>query len=152
MTTIEKSVVVSAPVERVWEAIEDVSSYVSRLEPHTLSFEIVPPGPLSVGQKIHALVAAGKRKFEVFSEVTEVIPGRRMVETHVPNDFFRRMVETVTLEPASNGTLVRFEAEYEPRGFRAWVLAAIFARRAMERNFATTLSNLKKSFEASLPR
>ncbi|MGI0078671.1 MAG: hypothetical protein ACRECH_03530 [Nitrososphaerales archaeon] len=85
--------------------------YVSRFEPHTLSFEITPPGPLSVGQKIHAIVVAGRRKVEAYSEVTEIIHGKKVVETHVTNNFFRKMVEIVILESTPDGTLVNFTAD-----------------------------------------
>ncbi len=85
MPTIQKAVVLPAPVEKVWNIFDNITLYASRLEPHTLSFEITPPGPPSVGQKIHAVVAAGKRNVEVYSEVTEVVPGKKVVETHVPN-------------------------------------------------------------------
>jgi len=150
MATMRESVVISAPVERVWSVFEDLSAYASKLEPHTLSFELEPPGPPSVGQKIHAFVALGRRKVEVFSEITEVIHGKKIVETHVPNYFLRRMVETVTLDPVPHGTLVTFVAEYEPNGFKARVFSLVW-RRATERNFSTTLSNLKKLLEANLP-
>jgi len=145
MTTIRRSIAVSAPPEAVWKTMEDINSYVSKFEPHTLSFETAPSGPLSVGQKVHAVVAGGRRgTVDIFSEITEVVPGKKVVETVHPNDFFRRMVETVTLEPAPEGTKVVFEVEYEPRGIVSW----FFARRALGRNFAATLSNLKRAFEA----
>ncbi|MEM3647260.1 MAG: hypothetical protein QW334_03845 [Thermofilum sp.] len=51
--------------EVVWSVFEDAASYMSRLEPHALSFEVMPPGPVSVGQKIRVVVAAGRRKVEV---------------------------------------------------------------------------------------
>lgn len=50
---------VAAPPETVWDAMEDIGAYVRKFEPHTLSFEVTSPGPLSVGQKVHAVVAGG---------------------------------------------------------------------------------------------
>ncbi|MEM3647261.1 MAG: hypothetical protein QW334_03850 [Thermofilum sp.] len=72
-----------------------------------------------------------------------MVPGRRIVETHIPNNFFRRMVEIVTLEPEAGGTLANFTAEYETKGFKSRILDFMFVRRSMDRNFAVTFSNLE---------
>jgi len=148
LATVRRSTVVFASPEEVWKAMEDINSYVAKFEPHTLSFETDPSGPLSVGQKVHAVVAGGRKgTVDISSEITEVVPGKKVVETVRPNEFFRRMVETVTLGPAHEGTRVSIEVEYEPKGIVSW----FFARRALGRNFAATLSNVKKAFEADSP-
>jgi hypothetical protein len=148
-----------AQIERVWAFFEDLEIYVRKFEPHTLSIEITPPGQLSLGQKIHAFVdAGGGRKVEVFSEITELIPEKKLVETHLPNNFFKKLVETVTLEEiaAKEGigsirvsTLIKFNTYYELNGIRPTILSWLFASRTMSRNFAISLNNLKAAIESS---
>ncbi len=58
------------------------------------------------------------------------------------------MVEIVTLEPTPDGTLVIFTVEYETKGLKSKILDLLFARRAMQRNFTATFSNLKNLIEA----
>jgi uncharacterized membrane protein len=143
-----KAITIAAPQERVWGAFQDLDRYVRMLEPHVLSLELTPPGPLAIGQKIHAKVRAGRMTVEAYSEITEIVPMRRIVETHVPNDFFKRMVEIHTLEAVPGGTSVIISVYYQTRGLRAKVLDLVFARRALSRNFGTTMSNLKTSLES----
>lgn len=147
MTTIQKSMTLPAPLERVWPIFENWALYVVKLNPHILSYEVTPPGPLSVGQKVHTIIRAFGRNNEIYFEFTEVIPGKKIVQTHVPSNPWRKTVETLTLESVPEGTLLSLTTEYELKGLLWKIMDRLFIRRAMGKDYAATISNLKSLFE-----
>jgi hypothetical protein len=80
----------------------------------------------------------GGRELESLVEVSEYEPDRafalRMVEGALPIHL------RITLEPASNGTLMRFNAFGQPTG--PMRLAQPLLRRALQRQFAEHCANL----------
>lgn len=147
MTTIQKSMRLPASIDRVWPICENLASYVVKLNPHILSYEVMPPGPLSVGQKVHTVIRAFGRNNEMNFEFTEVIPRKKIVQTHVPSGPWRKTVETFTLESIPEGTLVSITTEYELKGLLWRIMDLLLVRRSMGKSYAATLFNLKALFE-----
>ena len=146
---VEVEIKLDSPLEKVWSVLENPDEYIQRLDPRVLTYELDPPGRISVGQKVHTTVLVrGNRNAQSFSEVTEVVPKQKIVNTHTPNRLFAQSRETLTLEPVKDGTLVRVRVDYEPNGLRAKILSVLFARRVLSKNIRTTLFNLRRLVES----
>lgn len=147
MPTIEQTVDVAAPVETVWSIVTD-STLLPKLVPDILSNEADPPGPATVGQKGHAVGKIGGRRAEFFTQVTEVVPNKRVVISQRPGGLFKTFSSTVILEPSKKGTRTSQKFQYEASmGYLGKALSAILVNRSINKNAKAFLANVKELAE-----
>jgi carbon monoxide dehydrogenase subunit G len=147
MSKIEKTVEISASPETVWSIIAD-PTYFTKLVPDLISYEVDPPGMAVVGQKAHGTGKLAGRKVEIFSEITEVVPNRRIVTRQRPGGLFKTFQGTSSLEPTTRGTHATSSLEYEPSmGYLGKVLSKVVVGRVLRKNVNASLANLKEIAE-----
>ena len=95
------TVEISASPERVWNIIAHPTN-LPKLAPYVLSSEFDPPGLMTVGAKGHAIGRMAGRKVEVFAEVMEAEPSRRLALKQRPGGLLKSLSTTVTLEPSAS--------------------------------------------------
>ncbi len=147
MPTIEQTVDVAAPVETVWSIVTD-PTLLPKLVPDIISNESDPPGMVHVGQKGHAVGKIAGRRTEFFSEVTEVVPNKRVVISQRPGGLFKTFSSTVTLEPSKKGTRASQKFQYEASmGYLGKALSALLVNRTINKNAKAFLVNAKELAE-----
>jgi uncharacterized protein YndB with AHSA1/START domain len=147
MPTVEQTVDIAAPVETVWSILAD-PALIPKLIPDIISNESEPAGTVTVGQKGHAIGKMGGRRTEFFTEVTEVVPNKKIVIAQRPGGLFKTFTSTVALEPYKKGTRATQEFHYEASmGYLGKAFSAIFVNRTINRNAKAYLTNAKELAE-----
>ncbi len=147
MATVEQTVDIAASPETVWSIIAD-PSYVPKLAPDILSNEVDPPGLATVGQKSRSTGKIAGRKVEVFTEVTEVQPNRKLVFSQRPGGLFKSFSVNITLEPTKKGTRATQQFRFEPSmGYLGKALSSLLVNRAVKKNATAFLKNTKEIAE-----
>ncbi len=147
MTTVEQTVDIAAPLETVWNIVCD-PTLLPKLIPDIISNEVTPAGMATVGQKGHAVGKIGGRKTEIFTEVTEAVPNKKLVFSQRPGGLFKTFSTTITLEPSKKGTRTTQEFHYEPSmGYLGKALSAILVTRTVNKNAKAYLVNVKELAE-----
>ncbi len=147
MPRIEDSAEISATPGTVWSVIAD-PSMLPKLVPDIISSEADPAGMATVGQKGHFIGKMGGRRVEIFTEVAEVVPNRKVVFRQRPGGLFTEFTNTVSLEPSKKGTRVSQELRYETSmGYLGKAISALVANRTIKKNSKAYLSNLKELAE-----
>jgi uncharacterized protein YndB with AHSA1/START domain len=147
MPTIEQTVDIAAPAETVWSIVAD-PTLLPKLVPDIISSESEPSGMATVGQKGHAFGKIGGRRTEIFSEVTEVVPNKKLVFSQRPGGLFKTLSVTVRLEPSKKGTRATQEFHYEASmGYLGKALSAILVNRTVNKNAKAFLVNVKELAE-----
>jgi uncharacterized protein YndB with AHSA1/START domain len=145
--TIEQTVDIAAPLETVWNIVAD-PTLLPKLVPDIISNESEPSGMAAVGQKGHAVGKIGGRRTEFFSEVSEVIPNKKIVISQRPGGLFKTFSSTVTLEPSKKGTRASQEFRYEPSmGYLGKALSTLLVNRSINKNAKAFLVNVKELAE-----
>ncbi len=147
MPIFEQTVDIAAPVETVWSIIADPTLF-PKLVPDIISNTAEPPGMATVGQKFHSVGKIGGRRAELFSEITEVVPKKKIVRTGRPGGLLKTSSNTLTLEPSKIGTRVNQKLEFEPSlGYLGKAITAVFANRTFKKNAKAYIANLKELAE-----
>ncbi len=147
MPTVEQTVDIAAPIETVWSIVTD-STIVPKLVPDIISNESDPPGMAVLGQKGHAIGKIGGRRTEFFSEVTELVPNKKIVLSQRPGGLFKKFSSAVTLVPSKRGTLATQKFEYEASmGYLGKALSAILVNRTVNKNAKGFLVNVRELAE-----
>ncbi len=147
MPRIEDSVEISATPETVWSIAAD-PSMLPKLVPDVISSEVDPPGMSAVGQKGHFIGKMAGRKVEMFTEVAEAVPNKKLVFRQRPGGLFTEFTNTVSLEPSKKGTRVKQEFQFETSmGYLGKAISAIVANRTIKKNSKAYLSNLRELAE-----
>jgi uncharacterized protein YndB with AHSA1/START domain len=145
--TIEQTVDIAAPLETVWNIVAD-PTLLPKLIPDIISNESEPSGMVTVGQKGHAVGKIGGRRTEFFSEVSEVVPNKKIVISQRPGGLFKTFSSTVTLEPTKKGTRASQEFRYEPSmGYLGKALSSLLVNRSINKNTKAFLVNVKELAE-----
>jgi len=143
MATVEQTVDIAASPETVWSIITDPSN-LPKLVPDLISNEVDPPGRAAVGQKGHAV----GRRVDIFTEVTEVQPNKKLAFSQRPGGLFKSFSNTVTLAPTKTGTRATQTTKYEPSlGYLGKVLSSLVVSRSIEKNVKAFLTNTKEIAE-----
>lgn len=147
MATVERTVDIAASPETVWSIIAD-PSYLPKLVPDLISNEVDPPGVAAVGQKGHAVGKIAGRRVDIFTEVTEVQPNKKLAFSQRPGGLFKSFSNTVTLTPTKTGTRATQTTKYEPSlGYLGKVLSSLVVSRSIEKNAKAFLTNTKEIAE-----
>jgi len=144
---VKGTVEISASPERVWNIIAHPTN-LPKLAPYVLSSEFDPPGLMTVGAKGHAIGRMAGRKVEVFAEVMEAEPSRRLALKQRPGGLLKSLSTTVTLEPTPKGTLATEEFQFEvSMGHLGKALSGLVVNRSIRKNAIDYLKNLKEIAE-----
>jgi carbon monoxide dehydrogenase subunit G len=102
----------------------------------------------TVGQKGHAIGKIAGRKMEIFSEVSELVPNKRLVISQRPGGLFKTFSSTVSMEPSAKGTRVAQKVQYEASmGYLGKALGTIVVNRTVNKNAKSFLVNVKELAE-----
>ncbi len=147
MASVEQTLDISAPPETVWGILAD-PSFVPKLVPAILTNEVDPPGMATLGQKGHTVGKLAGRRVEFFTEVTEIVPNKKLVLTQRPGGLFKAFSNTLTIEPSKKGTRATQKFWYEPSmGYLGKALSSILVNRTIKKNAKAFLTNLKEVAE-----
>ena len=145
MPSVERSLTINAPPERVYEAFVDHSRWLE-WNPHMREMRPLSEGPLAPG--FRARLAAKLNPFASTWEVTEVNPGRSFA--WASSSFFPglRLVFDHIAEGADGGTRATIRIDVEgPLAFPAWLAGGFFGRNFLGRS----LGALKRMLEGQAP-
>ncbi len=144
---------IDAPVERVWDAIEDLS-LIPRYHPVVGSVECEPGRTRRApGVAYKCIVPEGRHKGWCVERVVEHVPLRRTTVAFSEDSWgMRRMLgeflAVTTVEAQADGaTVVRLEAYYDPPGLRMRLMNTLFVRRIMRKRAMLTIDGFKRLIE-----
>ncbi len=143
MARVEASVVISRPVEEVFAFAtnpENDSLWQTGGQDMGTAYD----GPMRVGAKAQGESQYLGRRFEWTSEVTEYEPNKKL-KTEIAFGSILAKIGTV-FDPVEGGTKVTMDIEGEVGGF--FKLAEPIVVRIIQRDFETSLANLKDILEA----
>ena len=145
-------VVVQASPERIWGILEDSQSNLSRLWPMVKSVEI--DGIERVGVVRRCEVEFTGQSGHTVERCIESVPNRKLAHSIEQDSFgFSRMLSdfwfAFVLEPRGpEGTTVRVETHFEPKGLRGRIMSTLMAKRKFGELRETALGNLKRLAES----
>ena len=112
----ESSTEINAPLETIWEAVNDPEEW-SQWVPSIKKVEIVSKGPLGVGEQVRVIAKAGIT-VKLLMTITEFVPKQRVImEGKILG---AKLVRSYTLESLNHKT--RFTASGEVSGPTAWLI------------------------------
>ena len=143
MAKLEKTITIKAPVEKVFNYIDD-STNLPEIWPSLVEVTDVQPLP-NGGHTIRWVYKMAGMRFKGTSEITEYVPNQRMVSK---SKVGVESTQTWTFQPAADGTKVIFGVEYTVPIPLLGKLAEAFIVRMNDREGDLTLANLKARMEA----
>src|SRR5580698_589411 len=142
MSKVQLIFQVNASGTTIWEVLMD-PLYLSKLYPDVLSTEVEPPGRNFVGQKIHTIARAGRRRIEIFGETVELVTEKKIVSRNRPGGLFKSFESVIMLQPKGTGTEVKASLEYElSMGYLGKVFNVVMLERAVTDNLTAYSRNL----------
>ena len=142
MTTIERTIVIKAPVKQVFSYLED-PLHLPEIWPSLVEVKDVQPLPKG-GHRYHWLYKMAGLRFEGETETIEFVPEKHFVAKstgQIPAKF------DYTFTPENGATKVEVKTEYEIPQKLLGKLAEPFVRKLNEREADTFLANLKDRVE-----
>ena len=133
MTKIEKSIVIEAPVEKVFAFVNDFDNYINASSPE-MEMEILSrdEGPQRVGFKTKVRSKLGDQVLEVEVETTEFVENER-ISMRQKGGTMKKLLMTDLFEPTDEGTKWTSIVEYElPYSLLGRLIDKLKVRRAME--------------------
>jgi len=113
LTRIEKSIVIKAPVEKVFAFVTDFDNFLKASSPE-IKMEILSrdESPQRVGDIVKVKVKIGNQEYEADMETTEFVKNKRHV-VQQKGGAFKKVVMTDRFEPTDEGTKWTSIMEYE---------------------------------------
>jgi uncharacterized protein YndB with AHSA1/START domain len=142
MPTVERTVTVDQPNEKVWTYLSDFRS-TEEWDPPTISTVRIS-GDGGVGTRYHNVSKVLGTEQDVTYEVTEYVEGSRLQLAGDAGSV--KLLDTITVEPDGNGTAVTYRAEFTPEG------AAKLAEPLMPAALKLLADRVAKSLEDKLNR
>jgi uncharacterized protein YndB with AHSA1/START domain len=142
MTTIEKSIVIEAPVKQVFSYLEE-PEHLPEIWPSMVEVKDVATVPTG-GHRFHWIYKMAGKRFEGDAETLEFELDRHLVRKStgaVPSTF------DYTFTPENGGTRIDMKADYEIPESLLGKLAKPFLLKLNEREAETVLANLKDRLE-----
>jgi hypothetical protein len=144
---IESVVEIAARPEQVYDVLTD-TSYIIKIFRDAISVSVDPPGRSVVGQKYNLIGKAGRRKIDIFLEVTELVPNAKVVTVQRPGAIFKAFRQVTVLEPRAGRTEARTTFEYElSLGYIGKILNAILVERLIRENLVAYSKAVKELSE-----
>lgn len=142
MATIEKSIVIEAPVEQVFEYLTD-PEHLPEIWPSMVEVRDVETLP-NGGHRYHWVYSMAGKRFEGDSETVEIEPNSHFLSKTtggIPAAF------DYTFTPENGHTKIDVKTDYELPQSLLGKLAEPFLRKLNERESDTFLANLKDRLE-----
>jgi uncharacterized membrane protein len=143
MIKVENSVVISRPVDEVFEFVSNIENLPQWAGP-VLEAKQTSDGPIRVGTKQTQVAQFLGRRIETSHEVTEYEPNKKLSTKTTSGPLPMEM--HCILEPAEEGTRVSLEGNVEAGGF--FKLAEPIVGRMLKRQTTSDAANLKDLLEA----
>ena len=146
MAHVEKSIFISAPVEKVFDYAAEPNNYPTYIRNCVEIWER-SEGPVGIGTTCRELSALpGGMKSKCINKIIEYDrPSRLVIET---TDGVRLTI-VYKLEPKDDGTLFRMTGDWTMGGkFLTWLLDKLFIGRFIVGNFADSVEKLKAVMES----
>ena len=147
LTRVEKSIVIRAPLGKVWEmlALDRMPVWMDDLRSVEYTSEVrAPEDKYRVGASAH-WVKVEKEEFDV--EIIESLENQKITFRTSPVHGVC-MIATFAVKPAEAGTEMAYVVDYEmPWSFLGKILGKLFVRRALEKDIEGELENLKSVLE-----
>ncbi|PUA80135.1 SRPBCC family protein [Nocardioides currus] len=112
MPSVERTITVDQPVERVWTYISDWTN-TEEWDPPTVRTERTS-GDGGVGTRYHNVSKFLGSEQEVDYEVKELVENQRMQLAGDAGSL--TLLDTITLRPTASGTELTYHAEFTPHG------------------------------------
>ena len=129
---------IGAPAEKVYGVLVDYRQHHPRILPPAFSDYAVKRGGVGEGTVVAFKLKTGGRTRDFRVQVAEPQPGRVLMES----DMKSTLVTTFTVDPASDGSRVRIETNWQgARGFGG-LMERLFAPRVMQKLFTDELDRL----------
>jgi uncharacterized membrane protein len=142
VTTIERSIVIEAPVKEVFSYLDE-PGHLPEIWPSMVEIKEVEPLPTG-GHRFHWVYKMAGMRFEGDAETVVFEPDRHIVRKstgHFPSTF------DYTFTPENGRTKLEVKADYEAPESLLGKFAEPFIRKLNEREADTFLGNLKDRME-----
>lgn len=146
------SIVVQAPVSKVWEIIDNIS-LIPNYHPEVGKVDLITgQSKRALGVKYQCSVLEG-RKGSCIEEVVEYIPQQKL-STAMSQDSWGIdkmladfVVDTIVHPINEHSCTLQFDAYYNPLGFRNKVLNTLMLRRAFKKRSLSVMQGIKRLAE-----
>lgn len=148
MTRIERSIVIEAPVEKVFAFVNDLDNFI-KAQPSEMKMEVLSrdEGPQRVGFTVKTRVKIGDQVWEVEVETTEFVENER-VSMRQTGGAMKKMLMTDTFEPADGGTKWTAIVEYElPYSLLGKLIDKLKFRKELEKSSDYYVNKMKELIE-----
>jgi ribosome-associated toxin RatA of RatAB toxin-antitoxin module len=148
LAKIEKSIVIEAPVEKVFAFVTDFDNFLKASSPE-IKMEILSrdESPQKVGDIIKVKVKIGDQMFEADMETTEFVKNKKHV-VRQKGGAFKKMVLTDTFEPTDGGTKWTTIMEYElPYSLLGKLIDKLKVRKEIEKGSDHYVNKTKELIE-----
>jgi hypothetical protein len=143
LSRIQSVILIDAKPQEVYDVLTN-TDYIVKIFRDAVSVEVDPPGRSVVGQKYHLIGKAGRRKIDINLEVTELVPGQKVVTTQRPGGIFREFRQVTTLELRAGKTEARTTFDYQlSLGYIGKILNAILVERLISENLEAYSATVK---------
>jgi uncharacterized protein YndB with AHSA1/START domain len=143
---IEGEIVIGRPVEGVFDFVADERNE-PRYNAQMRRVEKISDGPIGLGTQYQAEVLSGRQVVPMVIEVTGYERPRRLASTTRMSSMDIRY--TLTFEPVSEGTRMRWVGDVEPKGFLRLLTPMVgWMGRRQELRIWTSLKHLLEGPEA----
>jgi len=150
LTKIQSVVEIDATPEVVYGVLTN-TSYIIKIFRDAVSVDVDPPGPSVVGQKYHLVSRAGRRKIDIYLEVKELVPNKKVVTVQRPGGIFKSFRQITQLGQRPGMTLAETTFDYElSLGYIGKVLNAVLVEKLIWENL-THYSEMVRSLAELLP-
>ncbi len=147
MPRIHSVTEIDASPQAVYEVLTN-TAYIIKIFRDAISVDVDPPGRSVVGQKYHMVGKAGRRKFDINLEVTELVPDKKVVTMQRPGGIFNSFWQCTTLEPRGGKTEAKTIFEYElSLGYIGRALNVILVKRLISENLEAYSKMVKELSE-----
>lgn len=149
MARFEKSIVIEAPVEKVFDFVTDVENFVVKTRPPEMEMELLSrdEGPVRVGQKARVRAKAGGQVWELEVETTELVKNKKQ-SVRQSGGPMKKFVMTNLFEPVDGGTRLSWITEYElPYSVLGKIIDALRVRKDMEKGQDYSMAKMKELIE-----
>ena len=148
LTRIEKSIVVEAPVEKVFDFATDFDNFVKTQLPEVeMTVLSRDKGPDRVGRKAKVRAKVGGHVLEMEMETTELVKNKRRV-VRQKGGALKKLEATDLFEPTEKGTKWTLVLEYElPYSLLGKVVDKLKVRKDMEKSMDYSMKKMKELIE-----
>ncbi len=143
MPKMESSIIISAPIEKVWAYLDDINN-ATKWSSNIIEAKLTSPGPTRVGTTYAYTIQAIGQKMETTGEITAYDPPRKSAWKAIKSPF--PMNGSTVLESVAGGTRVTQTIDAEPGGF--FKLAEPLLVKQQQSQMEADLAKLKQILEA----